>query len=796
VQIHSRDELGRIADSFNRTAEHLATTTTSIDNLNREITDSKKMGEELRESEQIFKTLFEGAIDGMLLANIETRKFYMCNRAMSEMLGYEPDEMKRIGIDEIHPKDALLHVLEQVRKLAAKEITIAENLPVKRKNGSVFYADIAGSPLQVGGKPCLLGIFRDITERKRVEEALRETNQYLDNLFNYANAPIIVWDLQFRITRFNHAFELLTGRIAHDVIGKPLKILFPTNQVDISMALIKKTLSGERWETVEIGILHVDGSVRKVLWNSATIFASDGKTPVAIIAQGHDITERKLAEEKLREAEGRFRIAAETSNDVVYEWDMQHSIQWFGKIDEMLGYGLGEFPRTLDAWRDSIYPEDRKSVMAAIQAHLEGRVPYASEYRVRRKDGNYRWWTARGVAIRTPDGHPIRWIGTVTDITERKRAEEALRETEARYKALFAGAPEGILVADLQTQQFRHANPAICRMFGYTEEEFLRLGVTDIHPKESLSYVLADFEAQARGEKLLSDDIPCQRKDGSLFYANVNAIMVALDGRKCNVGFFSDMTERQLAEQKQAQLLQELEKANQELKDFAYIVSHDLKAPLRAVKVLVDWLSTDYADKLDEDGKEQMRLLTKRVDRMHNLIDGILQYSRIGHVKKQNVNVDLNELVPEVIDLLAPPANITITTQANLPTVLCDKTRISQVFQNLLSNAVKFMDKPNGQVEVACVEENGFWKFSVADNGPGIEEQYFEKIFQMFQTLASRDDYESTGVGLTVAKKIVEMYGGKIWVESKVGHGSTFFFTLPKQPIEVKDEKLQTSNVS
>ena len=134
-------------------------------------------------------------------------------------------------------------------------------------------------------------------------------------------------------------------------------------------------------------------------------------------------------------------------------------------------------------------------------------------------------------------------------VSERKQAEEALRESEARYKALFAVAPEGMLVADLQTKQFRHVNPAMCRMFGYTEEEFLRLGVADIHPKECLSHVLAEFEAQARGEKLLADDLSCQRKDGSLFYADVNAIMVVLDGRSCNVGFFTDVTERKKMEE-------------------------------------------------------------------------------------------------------------------------------------------------------------------------------------------------------------------------------------------------------
>ncbi len=256
-----------------------------------------------------------------------------------------------------------------------------------------------------------------------------------------------------------------------------------------------------------------------------------------------------------------------------------------------------------------------------------------------------------------------------------------------------------------------------------------------------------------------------------------------------------EIAERKKAEQRQAQLLEKLEKTNQELKDFAYVVSHDLKAPLRGITVLVDWISNDYADKLDDDGKEQLNLLTNRIDRMHNLIDGILQYSRVGRIKEEKVVVNLNELVSEVIDILSPPENITITVENELPTIECEQTRIIQIFQNLFSNAIKYMDKPQGQIKVGCVEENGFWKFSVIDNGPGIKEQYFEKIFQMFQTLSPIDEFESTGVGLTIIKKIIEVYGGKIWVESKPGEGSAFFFTLPKQEIEVKNEELQTNIV-
>ena len=227
-------------------------------------------------------------------------------------------------------------------------------------------------------------------------------------------------------------------------------------------------------------------------------------------------------------------------------------------------------------------------------------------------------------------------------------------------------------------------------------------------------------------------------------------------------------------------LLREIEGANEELKNFAYVVSHDLKAPLRAISSLADWLSTDYADKFDEPGKEQMRLLISRVRRMDGLIDGILLYSRVGRVKETKVAVDLGQLVPEVIDSLAPPANITITIENSLPTLITEPTRIQQVFQNLLSNAIRYMDKPEGKIRIACSIDESHWKFSVTDNGPGINQQHFDKIFQLFQTLAPRDRVESTGVGLALVKKIVEMYGGRVWVESTVGEGSTFFFTLPR----------------
>jgi two-component system sensor kinase FixL len=218
-----------------------------------------------------------------------------------------------------------------------------------------------------------------------------------------------------------------------------------------------------------------------------------------------------------------------------------------------------------------------------------------------------------------------------------------------------------------------------------------------------------------------------------------------------------------------------------------------LKAPLRGIKSLATWIFDDCSDKLGEQAKEQMNLLLGRVEKMHNLIEGVLQYSRAGRTEEQMVQVNLDTFIPETIDMLVPPENISITIEDNMPAIECAETHVMQLFQNLLSNAIKYMDKPKGQIKVGCVEQDGFWKFSIADNGPGIEEKNFEKIFKMFHTLSVSEEVEGTGVGLTVAKKIVELYGGNIWVESQIGKGSTFYFTLPKQETGVNNAKLEAN---
>jgi signal transduction histidine kinase len=236
-------------------------------------------------------------------------------------------------------------------------------------------------------------------------------------------------------------------------------------------------------------------------------------------------------------------------------------------------------------------------------------------------------------------------------------------------------------------------------------------------------------------------------------------------------------------------VVRELRRANKDLEEFAYITAHDLKTPLRGIGTLAAWLSTDYADKFDEQGQQQVKMLTEKAKRADKLVDGVLQYSSAGQLREKLEKLDLNIVLPEIICEIDPPKNIEITFEDKLPVLMCKKTHTKQVLHNLLNNAVIHMDKEKGQIEVGCEEKDGFWQFSVADNGPGIDKKYFKKIFKIFQTLSPSDENKSTGIGLSIAKKIVNIDAGRIWVESEVGKGSTFFFTLPKHQTDVRNKK-------
>jgi len=367
-------------------------------------------------------------------------------------------------------------------------------------------------------------------------------------------------------------------------------------------------------------------------------------------------------------------------------------------------------------------------------------------------------------------------------IIDKKAVESELRESEENLQATFNQAAVGIAHVGISGEWLR-VNEKLCEIVGYTYEEMMGLTFQDItHPddlKADLNYVSQLLENKLQTYTMEKRYI---KKDGTQVWINLTVSLIRdiLDKPKYFIAIIEDISQRKKAEDNLQLSVHQLEKANKELSDFAYIVSHDLKEPLRAVHSLAKWIIDDYADKFDDAGKENVYLLMGRVRRMNDLVEGILQYSRAGRLIGGKALIEINQIVSEVISILNPPEHIHITIQDTLPAVMCERTSMSQVFQNLLANAVKYMDKPEGEITISAVEEADFWKFCVSDNGPGIDRKDHEKIFQMFRVLQPRDKSEASGVGLAIVTKIIDMYGGKIWVESGAGKGSRFYFTIPR----------------
>lgn len=225
-------------------------------------------------------------------------------------------------------------------------------------------------------------------------------------------------------------------------------------------------------------------------------------------------------------------------------------------------------------------------------------------------------------------------------------------------------------------------------------------------------------------------------------------------------------------------LLKHLENKNEELNNYAHIVSHDLKSPLRSIDSLINWVLEDDNNAINKDSKDYLDLILKNVEKMDALISGILNYSTIDKAELDRYEVDTHYLVTELSEILFVPKNVTLTIKNNLPVIIGDKFRLQQLFQNLIQNAIQSIEKEAGFVEIGVVEKEAEWQFYVKDNGEGISEQYFNKIFKIFEKIDNNQN--ATGIGLAIVKRIIDFYGGKIWLESQVSKGTTFYFTIPK----------------
>lgn len=374
---------------------------------------------------------------------------------------------------------------------------------------------------------------------------------------------------------------------------------------------------------------------------------------------------------------------------------------------------------------------------------------------------------------------PIATQGIVRDITLENKYQQALVTQKQKYGNIIANMNLGLVEVN-NDDEILMVNQSFEEMSGYLEEELLGKKGGDVFQADSNNdRIKIENEKRLRGESN-SYELKVKNKKGEIRYWLISgAPNYDLKGNITgSIGIHLDITELKNLEFQKEKLLQKLEKSNEELQEYAHIVSHDLKSPLRSIDALISWLKEDNKDKLDDVSLQNFSLIETTLEKMEQLISDILNYSSVASDNTDLEPVNTQALIDDLLKILYVPDHINVKVLNTLPTVCGDKTKLQQIFQNLISNAVKFNDKENGLIEIDVEENDNFYQFSFKDNGIGIDPQFHDKIFKIFHSLNKSKD--STGIGLSLVKKIVNLHDGKIWLESEPGKGTTFYFTLKK----------------
>ena len=362
--------------------------------------------------------------------------------------------------------------------------------------------------------------------------------------------------------------------------------------------------------------------------------------------------------------------------------------------------------------------------------------------------------------------------------TANKKLKSGLTEKTTELQGVFDNLVDAYVLINLRGDIIKW-NEAAKELFGYEENE--KINVSQLIFSKDIAYAMTSFKALIN-EGFFSDYIArVNTKNKGIRWVHINASIIKNSQQKPigAQGIVKDITNQRAIEAENKKLLQDLEKSNEELEEYAHIVSHDLKSPLRSINALVNWLREDYNDVLDASGLQNIGLIEQTLEKMEQLINGILNYSSITNKEGfQYEAVNINEVIQDIINTIYIPKHVTVVSQKELPIINGDKTRIQQLFQNIISNAVNYIDKEVGLVEVNYTTNESHYIFEIKDNGIGIEKEHFDKIFKIFQSLGKSK--ESTGIGLSIVKKIIEAYEGEIWLESEPNIGTSFFFSLKK----------------
>ncbi len=622
----------------------------------------------------------------------------------------------------------------------------------------------------------MVGVNYDITERKRAEEALREREQKLKTLLNFLPVGISILDHERKVVYSNDTLGKILeitkeGLLRGDYRSRKYLRADGSEKTTEEFASTRVFTECTELHDIVTGVVKEDGHTVWTSISAAPVDFPDWK----VILVTADITERKRAEEALRQKENQYHTLFDKATDGIFIVDAAGNYTDANPAGlQMLGYdhdeliGLNVVDVAIPVETSSLDPEKEY-----VQEQSQNAKPMPQQWHFKRKDGStFIGELSSGLM---PDG---RVLGVLRDIDERKRAEEDLRASKKLLQDVIDNTAALVYILDLEGR-FMLVNHKIETLFGFTNEQILGQTRNAFMPIEfALKHRSNDLEIIQTGQGKLFEEENLEPDGRHVYLTNKFPLFDTHNQVYAICGISTDMTERKRMEE-------ELHRSNTELEQFAYVASHDLQEPLRAVAGMVQLLGQRYQGQLDERADEYIGHAVEASQHMQNLINDLLDYSRVGRLGKP--------FEPTAVEssLKMALANLQTSVQENqaqithdpLPTVLADPGQLSRVLQNLIGNALKFRGDNPPRIHIGAEKVEGAWCISVSDNGIGIEPQYFERIFLVFQRLHTRREYAGTGIGLALCKKIIERHGGQIWVESQPGQGSTFFFTLPERKL-------------
>jgi PAS domain S-box-containing protein len=742
----------------------------SLLSFHQDITEHKQAEEALRASEARYSRLFETAREAIIVSGPDGRVI-SANPAAAAMLGcHSPQEV--IGRPSAN---AFADPAERQRifsELETKGYAEGFDVTLIKQDGSGEQIHVSGSSTLHRGSDGQMerveAILTDVTERRRAEQALKESESRLRSIIESSKDGVIFFDGRTRKILFgNGAMAELLGCSKEDLVGRSIPSLHSSEEWESIEQEFQKHVSGELSVSTGIPVLRNDGSVFYADISSSPI-ALDGRSYFSAFFR--DVTERKRMEEVLKESIKLLNDTGEMAK--VGGWELDLSTKEVLLTEELYrihglepGYNL-----KLEEALDFYAPESRPDVEAVLKKAAETGEPYDLESLfIPRGSKDKIWVRSLGKAVYS-GGKIVKLTGTFQNIDKYKRAEEELKAERQRLRDVLEAMP--IMVCLLEPDyHVAFANRAFREKFG------------ESHGRHCYEYCFwkkepCDFCETYRVLKTAKPHHwQVTTPDGASVIDVYDFPFTDVDGSPMILEVDIDITERKRAEEERERLLAEIAAKNQELESFVYTISHDLKAPLVSMNGFSSVLQKEYESQLGKEGKHYLERIQANVAHMDTLITSLLELSRIGQVVGPIEEIDVAALLREVRVVLAgrlKEAGAEFVVQEPLPTVRADRDRIHQVFVNLIDNAVKFRSAERAlRIEVGCQQESGFCRFHVADNGIGIAPQYHEQIFTPFQKL--HPEIEGVGIGLVIVKKIVEHHGGRVWVESEAGKGSTFY---------------------